>query len=567
MKKKVSFSEKIIKITLAGLLVFVFTVNIFLAWRDSQTVDEGAHIAAGYSYVTTGDFRLNSEHPSLFKILAGLSILPLDTKPADQLDGWDRADQWSAGRDLLYSNPAESHRILFLARLPNIGITLLLVFSVFILGRKLFGPKVGLLAAGLISIDPTLNGHGHLVTNDVFVALGAVVFALTAINYWRLPNRRTLLFLSLAMLLVTSAKFSGAIFIPVGLLIIALRMRPQWKRFMKHAAVAMAVLFLGVWLQYGFQVRSVNHDTSQSYTQEDRLTRDVQRLKNDYPFVDTLFAIPLPAFSYVRGLTTLAFHNGDGHPAYLLGYNSDNGWIYYFPVALSVKLPLAILAFTGGGLLTVCLRRRTIKRTTQRKILLLLGLAGTFLILGMISNINIGVRHIFGMWPFIYILAAFFITKAVLRFWKWRVIIALAIATTVSLGVYNSIRTPLAYQNSVGKTIEIISDQPVLVDSNRDWSQDLYRLDEYLDKRGSTELGEAIFTSSSLQAVLENRYLCSVDTRRPLCTDGRQLPCVIAISDSARYIEIDETNMYAWLPGPYVLTSRVGNSISIFECY
>ena len=34
----------------------------------SQTFDEAAHLAAGYSYLTTGDFRLNHEDPPLIKL-------------------------------------------------------------------------------------------------------------------------------------------------------------------------------------------------------------------------------------------------------------------------------------------------------------------------------------------------------------------------------------------------------------------------------------------------------------------------------------------------------------------
>jgi hypothetical protein len=35
---------------------------------QSQTFDEAAHLAAGYSYLTTGDFRLNHEDPPLIKM-------------------------------------------------------------------------------------------------------------------------------------------------------------------------------------------------------------------------------------------------------------------------------------------------------------------------------------------------------------------------------------------------------------------------------------------------------------------------------------------------------------------
>ena len=56
----------------AGLLlcVLAFLVQgyVFID-ANSQTFDEAAHIAAGYSYIAKGDFRLNVEHPPLSKEL------------------------------------------------------------------------------------------------------------------------------------------------------------------------------------------------------------------------------------------------------------------------------------------------------------------------------------------------------------------------------------------------------------------------------------------------------------------------------------------------------------------
>ena len=49
------------------LLVAFFVQGIFFIRANSQTDDEANHLAAGYSYLTTGDFRLNSEHPPLIK--------------------------------------------------------------------------------------------------------------------------------------------------------------------------------------------------------------------------------------------------------------------------------------------------------------------------------------------------------------------------------------------------------------------------------------------------------------------------------------------------------------------
>ena len=46
--------------------------GLFFISSKSQTADEAVHLGAGYSYLATGDFRLNPEHPPLIKILCAL---------------------------------------------------------------------------------------------------------------------------------------------------------------------------------------------------------------------------------------------------------------------------------------------------------------------------------------------------------------------------------------------------------------------------------------------------------------------------------------------------------------
>src|SRR5438093_10626779 len=101
------------------LCVVAFLVQGYLFIdANSQTFDEAAHIAAGYSYIAKGDFRLNVEHSPLSKELAGLAVylrfhVPFDPKP----ELWQKADEWMIGRDFLYRSWVPEGRILRIARL------------------------------------------------------------------------------------------------------------------------------------------------------------------------------------------------------------------------------------------------------------------------------------------------------------------------------------------------------------------------------------------------------------------------------------------------------------------
>ena len=61
---------------LAGALILVFGIQIYSESRiKSPACDEPPHIASGLSYVETGVFLANPQHPPLLKELSGLSML------------------------------------------------------------------------------------------------------------------------------------------------------------------------------------------------------------------------------------------------------------------------------------------------------------------------------------------------------------------------------------------------------------------------------------------------------------------------------------------------------------
>ena len=68
-------NNQITNIIAACLLLFVFFACLFSMKDDSATMDEAAHLPAGYSYLTQKDMRLNPEHPPLIKDLAAIPLL------------------------------------------------------------------------------------------------------------------------------------------------------------------------------------------------------------------------------------------------------------------------------------------------------------------------------------------------------------------------------------------------------------------------------------------------------------------------------------------------------------
>lgn len=549
------------------ILAFVFCLNLYLATRDSQTIDEGAHLAAGYSYVTTGDFRLNPEHPALFKLLAGAAILPLDTKPAEQLRGWENGgNQWPAGKDLIYNSRSSARQILLVARIPSILITITLIYAVFLLARRMASEKVALLASGLLALDPTLIGHGHLVTNDIFLGLGAVAFLLGALNYWAKPNKKHLLLFALAALLIISAKFSGLLLVPLAAIIIGIKQWRHKKQLLKHLLATFAILFFGIWLQYGFQAHSFSQELSQT-PPSDPLVEGAANFKNKHPGLSWVYSLPVPAYAYGRGLVNLIHHNQWGHDTYLYGSRNTLGSPLFFPVGMAIKLPEVIIAANLAAVWLIIFKYRR-----EKSLLILLGFASIFVATSITSHINIGIRHVFGAWPFIYITAAIVLAR-VLKGKQKHLLVVFAVLLYIPVLV-GAFRIPIGYQNMVGETLENVGDKPVLVDSNRDWAQDLYRLNDYLNDHKITRFGEGLFNNTDMTDVFGGKLdafgdkkICTLKNFTPECNDGSPLPCYLFISDTAYWL--NKAEFYRWVlevPGMYDLVGRIGGSISIYQC-
>ena len=66
----------------AAVCLFVLAAQVVTAMRTkSPTCDEFSHhVASGYSYLVTGDFRMNPASPPLPRMLAALPLLFLKAK-------------------------------------------------------------------------------------------------------------------------------------------------------------------------------------------------------------------------------------------------------------------------------------------------------------------------------------------------------------------------------------------------------------------------------------------------------------------------------------------------------
>ncbi len=215
---------------LALFLVTVFWAQSYSAsLSKSPTFDEPVHIAAGLSYVQTGNFRLNVQHPPLLKELAGLSMVlggirwPAGSHEAASMLSGAGEPEWYFAYRLIGVSGLD--RAVFLARFPLTLVSTLGGLLLYWFGRDLVGEAAAIGAVFLYALDPTVLAHSFLVTTDVGLSVFVLLFLWTLWNYVRTPSLGRVVLAGGAMGLMLCTKFSAIFLVPVAgiLLLVAMR--------------------------------------------------------------------------------------------------------------------------------------------------------------------------------------------------------------------------------------------------------------------------------------------------------------------------------------------------------
>ena len=441
----------------AGLifLLLFFVQGVFFIRANSPTYDEAMHLAAGYSYLATRDFRLEPQNPPLIKELLALPLflvlrLPFDPDPKHWRDG----DDFYVGQDFLYRSALPADQILQLSRVFNLFLGTLLVALVGWWAYRLWGNYAALLAIALACFEPNLVAHSSLVTTDTGATLFIFLTVYLLWEYVRFPRWWLMSATGITAGMALVSKFSTVLLIPIIGLIVTVSL------FVECAESALLPL------------------RNRSNPIRRKVFEAIVLL-----VVIFLFAVAIIPISYffqgfepwLFGLQRFITLAQEGHPAFFLGQISYHGWWSYFVFAFLVKTPIGTLLLISAAFL-LCRFGKPLGR--REGLFLLLPVVVFFLAMTQ-SKVNIGLRHILPVYPFLFVLAARLATLEPHRRWfKYFVIGAPLAFTAVS-----SLRVAphqLAYFNGlVGGPNEGYN---YLSDSNLDWGQDLIGVKAYMEK-------------------------------------------------------------------------------------
>lgn len=128
----------------------------------------------------------------------------------------------------------------------------LLVFLVGLLGRRVGGDTVGLLAAGIAALSPNIWVNDGLVMSETVTGLTVVGAMLCALWVWRRPTLRRVALLALLCGLAALARAELILFIPLLLVVTVLRVRRPWgeRGILACAGIFLALGVIAPWVAY-----------------------------------------------------------------------------------------------------------------------------------------------------------------------------------------------------------------------------------------------------------------------------------------------------------------------------
>jgi hypothetical protein len=508
-------------VTIAGALAVVATHFSF-----SNTLDEPAHIGAGMEWLA-GTHAYDAQSPPLPRIAAALGPYSRGERAVAASSASDEGSR-------ILGRAAHYESTLAFARLGELPFFLVLCGVVWAWGRRLTDERGAAIAVILVATNPNMLAYAGLATSDIALAATVTAALFAFVRWLDAPRWTAAVPLGMAMALTMATDYAA---LPMLALASAatygVRRRthggPLWANEMpSQRRLALGVTFAtaGVvaWAMYGFRFGRVGE-----------------------------LPVFVPAPDWFWGFASFVIERARNHPSYLFGTLSLSGWWYYYPVALLVKtpLPLFLLAMLGGAAAGGDL----VRRGGRERAVLLVGVLGVVLAAAIIGD-DSGVRLVLPAFGLMALLGA----VAAVELWDHAVssppaqrLVRATVAAIMGAALLVPMRTHpdyLAYFNALaGERPELI-----LVDSNLDWGQDLYRLGAVMKRMHIDSMAVAYYGSASLDAA-------GVRNARPLAAAERPRGWIAASQTMLAGVGGD--GAYEWL-NDLQPVGRVGSSLVLY---
>jgi hypothetical protein len=525
-------------LVVVALLAEMALAMVTAAVAQTPTIDEPVYVATAVVYREQHSLRYNPEHPPLGKLIIATGLAFAHVRLDEDFIG----TQGAVGQHLLYESGNDPWRVMLLARLPMIVLTLLFGLVVFAFAADLVGPVGGPMALALYAFSPDLIANGSLATLDVATA----GFLLTSVwLLWR-ARRRPLPHLppaGVALGAAVATKMSALPAVPVLLLLVVLSVGYAARA---HDVDRRRLLALGVLAAAGVAVIAIGTVWASYLVVDPRLR---WATPENVPVIHGLRGLvvdwlPFPQ-AYRDGVRIQFGFEDSTWGGFLFGRQYVGPLWYYLPAALLVKTPLGMLALWLVGVVAMVrlprLRPATPYVLIPPAVLLAAVLNGSR---------DFGVRYAIFVPMFLAIAAA---TVVAFR-WRRAHVVTAALVAFVAVSSVRTFPYYLPYSNEAfgGPAKTYLR----LHDSNVDWGQDLGRLADRLRQRYPGEKVWLVYKGSGVPSYY------GIDASDPLRVAPDDVHGLLVVSDA--WIDKADGRLAALVDSSTPI-DEVGHSITIFR--
>ena len=474
----------------AAIIAAQALLTALVVHRESLTFDEGNHMFAGYMMWHTGDYGLNPEHPPLVKLLATIPMLGRNLWVPPLQGRFFKGEAYLSGRDWLARNDGDRNQLVFQMRLTAGLLALAFSLVVFLAARDLFGDWAALAALALAALDPNILANSALVTTDIGVSL---FFLLSTWAFYRCVRQHSwsrLILAALAAGLLLATKHSGILFAPMMLLLIACEVLATTKGTRLRTALRLSgafcvIVVLGVvvlWSFYGFRYSARPAGLPMSPT----VAAYVAPLgPHTAAIVNGMASLHLLPESYLIGMVDVKLM-AIFYPAFLFNTNYSHGVWWYFPAVIAIKTTLGLLALLAFAFFAIVTR----KLRWSRELTFILVPALFYLLIAIISNMNIGARHLLPFYAFCFILAGAGAAALAGQSRRWLIVCSVLLAAHIISSLAN-FPDYIPYANEAWGGAA--NAHNLLSDSSVDWAQQLFQVKAWQDRHPGEECWFAYF--------------------------------------------------------------------------
>ncbi|MCB0190791.1 MAG: glycosyltransferase family 39 protein [Anaerolineae bacterium] len=450
-------SSRLRKRAIGIAILLALGFQIVAIHEQSLSGDGVHHLIAGYQALRYGQNRLNLEHPPLVKTIISL---PLLDDPDYEQEPTEIGQLWPTIRNF-HNNPDFVRRIIPKTRYLMLIFFVLPYFtSCYFLGHSFGGQQVGLILLFFVAFSFSMIPYLTLLQTDTAVSLAYLLTLLASFQLLKGLSLKRAALVGFAFGLALSVKFSGFLLVPTILVAIGLAENFAQKKWMRLMVAAAILLVSWAILELSYLPANWNYDqtiaqeTIRNYTRGEAMIVHGQMQKYE-PLLIWLERFDAHLAQWLTGFLGVYTQNSIGvYPTFTFGKVSYMGQYWYFPAILITELPIVLLftalisiIYYGQSQLhrlqkshkktwrikTLLLELKT-KALQYRKMTLVIVTLMSYLGMAMISNYNLGFRHLIPIIPLLYLPLALFLARR----WQW-----LTISLIGLLIIESTLLTPL----------------------------------------------------------------------------------------------------------------------------